>query len=176
MLVFRVKNFNKGFTLIELLVVVAIIGVLAAIVLASLNSARLKGQIAKAKMELNQFIKAAVIAQGESGKNLIAITGSGCSECAVCRVFGDLRNVPTGNGCYTNWLNDITTIQNATGGMVSGLINMTRDSWGSPYTMDENEDEGGPNCNLDSVRSVGPDGTWGTGDDLIYSIPRLRPC
>ena len=47
------KNFKKGFTLIELLVVVAIIGVLASVVLASLNSARSKGSDAAIKSNLS---------------------------------------------------------------------------------------------------------------------------
>ena len=53
------KGKNFGFTLIELLVVVAIIGVLASVVLVSLNSARDKARYARVISDLKQIALAA---------------------------------------------------------------------------------------------------------------------
>ncbi|MBI4224778.1 MAG: type II secretion system protein [Candidatus Sungbacteria bacterium] len=173
---------NKGFTLIELLVVISIISLFASIVFASVNSARNKARYARAQVEINEFVKTAVIAQGEIGSRLQDITGSGCSEC-VCRGW-DIRNVAVTSSCYTQWVSALNTIQGATGGIVSGLNLMTRDPWGSPYLLDENEREAGPtDCRLDTIRSAGPDGIRlngtdaCTGDDICYlGIPHARWC
>lgn len=54
-MVFLKKNKVSGFTLIELLVVIAIIGVLASIVLASLNNARRKSRDARRITDVKQI-------------------------------------------------------------------------------------------------------------------------
>ncbi len=169
------KN-QKGFTLVELLIVISVIGLLAGIVSISLNSGRTKAKYAKAQVALDQFIKTAVIAQGEAGKRLQDITGERCSDC-FCR-GRDIRNVSTSDACYTKWLTALTRIQSATAGAVSGLDQMVRDPWGSPYGFDENEREASPSdCRLDSIRSAGPDGIlYNSDDQLGYAIPPSRPC
>ncbi len=164
----------KGFTLIELLVVVAIIGILATVVLANLSSARDKAKIAEARQEMNQIVKAIAIAQGEAGNYLSVITGSGCSDCSGGRTPGfDYRNVPETDPFYIRWALTISNIENATNGLMTGISRMTRDPWGSPYALDENESS--TSCSRDNLISYGPDGIRGTSDDIpSIQVPYFR--
>jgi len=60
---------SRGFTLIELLVVIAIIGILASVVLASLNSARDKGADAAIKSNLNNSRAQAELYYDDEGRS-----------------------------------------------------------------------------------------------------------
>ncbi|HUX80769.1 MAG TPA: type II secretion system protein [Candidatus Paceibacterota bacterium] len=73
------KNRSRGFTLIELLVVIAIIGILSAVVLASLNTARSKGNDAAIQSDLSTVQTQAEIFYGGNGNSYGSPPGSTCS-------------------------------------------------------------------------------------------------
>jgi prepilin-type N-terminal cleavage/methylation domain-containing protein len=78
------KKFSRGFTLIELLVVIAIIGILASIVLVSLNGARGKGRDAKRVAELQQIARAVAVADTDPATNFVGCGASGTPNASAC--------------------------------------------------------------------------------------------
>ena len=102
---------NKGFTLIELLVVIAIIGILSAVVLASLNTARAKGSDAAIKSQLASIRPQAEIIfdnRGNYGTPGLALSAGNCPTVADDSLFGTTSPV--------NVLNQILGAENTSGG------------------------------------------------------------
>ena len=105
-------NRSRGFTLIELLVVIAIIGILSAVVLASLNTARSKGQDAAIQSDLSTIQVQAEIFYGTGN----TYTGM-CADTVVerARFAADTAN---GTGSVAAFCLETATAYAATAQMV----------------------------------------------------------
>lgn len=71
------SDINSGFTLVELLVVISIIGLLSSVVLAAVNSARIKAQDAQIASTIHQYILAVQLAYDADNAFTLPSTSSG---------------------------------------------------------------------------------------------------
>lgn len=150
---------QAGFTLIELLVVIAIIGILAAVVLGSLNSARVRGQVAAAQSQLQEIRKAMLLLHADTGfypsgaNNVTDLCTNPGNPNEIAANAANAGLVSNGRG-WSGWNGPYIP--------ANGLI----DPWGTPYYFDSDYD-----CDDGGGEPVGCEGfgAGGQNDSVIVS-------
>lgn len=161
---------ETGFTLIELLVVIGAIGLIAAIALVNLSSAKDKSRTAKAQSDLNQIFKAAEQISTDTGK-----WPGGCTIGATSSALIQLESPGSGltaqpspgttqspcswsAGDLAGWRGPYVS----TGGLI--------DPWGNSYYFDASYTQGSQT--FAALVSWGPDKQINTpnADDFVIRL------
>ncbi len=166
---------EAGFSLVELMVVVSIISVLGVIAHPNYTKFADRAKMNAAKAVMSQA-KAGIQGLREiDERNLIGITGNGCTMCQQGMPYGgdplSATNVALGDDSWRR----------------IGFDGTPRDGWGRPFVLDENEEESGlTDCRHDALWSAGADHIWQGpgdgddvfGDDIIIRVPyyNKRSC
>jgi prepilin-type N-terminal cleavage/methylation domain-containing protein len=149
---------GSGFTLIELLVVIAIIGILASIVIASMNTARQQALVAKAKGELHQIrlaIEMLAIHTGQwpGHQPIGSILPEGTLGNELWDLNGGLAGLTQTDGGYPGWKGPY-------------MASIPLDPWGQPYFLDTDYDlDGSAASPSDMAAVLGSFGTDGNGQN-----------
>lgn len=156
-----VKIFRKtlrGFTLVELLVTIGIMGILASILLVSLNSARASARLAQARSQVNQIRKAISLLESQTnewpGHKTIDDVQSGASGNEIWDLNASSAGLVASDGGYTNWDGPY-------------INRVPLDPWGHPYFFDTDYDIGSGTSRWAAV--IGSFGPNGAGQNVYDS-------
>lgn len=119
---------NKGFTLIELLVVIAIIGVLSSVVLASLNTARSKGNDAAVKSNLSNARSQAAVFYDVNGANGYLNICTNTSVASVKSIYAQVLGAANAAGLAS-------FTRNAIGAAGTAVCNDTKAGWAAEVPL-----------------------------------------
>jgi len=120
----KIKRNKKGFTLIELLVVIAIIGLLATIVLVSLNNARNKANDARIKSDLSQIMMGIEMYYADNS----AYPGEG-----TCGTDGVISETGSGIVCGSDGSGNYSLRETVDGSVVPYIQRLPSNPRGSSY-------------------------------------------
>ncbi len=152
---------NAGFTLLELLVAIAIIGILSAVILASLNSAREKGRVAAAQSQLEQIERAIQLLFTDTG---FYPSGHASPQTVIC----DTPLLGTNEIALSDPAAGLVSNGGSWPGWSGPYIKVPMDPWGGEYYIDSDyacspevlgcrgRDDGGLGASVVLV-SCGPD-------------------
>jgi prepilin-type N-terminal cleavage/methylation domain-containing protein len=119
---------SRGFTLIELLVVIAIIGLLASVVVASLESARAKSRDARRLQDLKSI--ANQIELGRTGNNIYTLAGCAGDDSLVSTcTTPNLSKFRDPSGVTTACAGNPTAVCDYSIGTVTGTAGATSDNY-----------------------------------------------
>lgn len=142
-----------------MLIVIVIIGILAAALIPKVQGIQERAKYTRVEKDFQLFQTSVFMAQTNTNKSLLDITGSFCSMCFnSCRTSLDAKTP----GCSAGWMQALRKIEEASWMQSGGLHSIEKDPRWNPYLLNENEGEWGCD-NFDNIWTAGKDGLMHSG-------------